>query len=143
MANEQNLKNGAATQFKSWEEAAKNGAKGGINSCKARRRKADHKKMAQQVLDGTFKDKNGREFTGEEAIIQGLVANLASPNSKNWGKAMSLMIELLEADKSRDEKQRLKAEVALLKAKVKLLTESDSTTLDKLDEVLGKIESNF
>jgi hypothetical protein len=99
--------------------------------------------MAQQVLDGTYKDKNGREFTGEEAIINGLVANLASPNSKNWGKAMSLMIELLEADKSRDEKQKLKAEVALLKAKVKLLTESDSTTLDKLDEVLGKIESNF
>lgn len=143
MANEQNLKNGAKTQFKSGEEAAKNGAKGGVNSGKARRRKADLKKMAQQVLDGTFKDKNGREFTGEEAIIQGLVANLASPNSKNWGKAMSLMIELLEADKSRDEKQKLKAEVALLKAKVKLLTESDSTTLDKLDEVLGKIESNF
>lgn len=143
MANEQNLKNGVKTQFKSGEEAAMNGAKGGVNSGKARRRKADLKKMAQQVLDGTFKDKNGREFTGEEAIIQGLVANLASPNGKNWGKAMSLMIELLEADKSRDEKQKLKAEVALLKAKVKLLTESDSTTLDKLDEVLGKIESNF
>lgn len=143
MANEQNLKNGAKTQFKSGEEAAKNGAKGGKASGKARRRKADLKKMAQQVLDGTYKDKNGREFTGEEAIINGLVANLASPNGKNWGKAMSLMIELLEADKSRDEKQKLKAEVALLKAKVKLLTESDSTTLDKLDEVLGKIESNF
>lgn len=137
MANEQNLKTPSAS------EARERGSKGGINSGKARRRKADLKKMAQQVLDGTFKDKNGREFTGEEAIIQGLVANLASPNGKNWGKAMSLMIELLEADKSRDEKQKLKAEVALLKAKVKLLTESDSTTLDKLDEVLGKIESNF
>lgn len=137
MANEQNLKTPSAS------EARERGSKGGINSGKARRRKADLKKMAQQVLDGTFKDKNGREFTGEEAIINGLVANLASPNSKNWGKAMSLMIELLEADKSRDEKQKLKAEVALLKAKVKLLTESDSTTLDKLDEVLGKIESNF
>ena len=142
MANEQNLKP-FEKNCRSNEEAVRNGSKGGINSGKARRRKADLKKMAQQVLDGTFKDKNGREFTGEEAIIQGLVANLASPNSKNWGKAMSLMIELLEADKSRDEKQKLKAEVALLKAKVKLLTESDSTTLDKLDEVLGKIESNF
>jgi hypothetical protein len=142
MANEQNLKP-FEKNCRSNEEAVRNGSKGGINSGKARRRKADLKKMAQQVLDGTYKDKNGREFTGEEAIINGLVANLASPNSKNWGKAMSLMIELLEADKSRDEKQKLKAEVALLKAKVKLLTESDSTTLDKLDEVLGKIESNF
>ena len=38
MANEQNLKNGAKTQFKSGEEAAKNGAKGGKASGKARRR---------------------------------------------------------------------------------------------------------
>ncbi len=140
MANEQNL---ISNSERTPNELREQTRKGGINSGKARRRKADLKKMAQQVLDGTFKDKNGREFTGEEAIIQGLVTNLASPNSKNWGKAMSLMIELLEADKSRDEKQKLKAEVALLKAKVKLLTESDSTTLDKLDEVLGKIESNF
>lgn len=143
MANEQNLKKGVATQFRAGEEQAKIAQEGGKASGKARRRKADLKKMAQQVLDGTFKDKNGREFTGEEAIIQGLVANLASPNGKNWGKAMSLMIELLEADKSRDEKQKLKAEVALLKAKVKLLTDSDSTTLDKLDEVLSKIEGGF
>jgi len=137
MANEQNLK--PAAHPLTVEEASK----GGTNSGKARRRKADLRKMAQQVLDGTFKDKNGREFTGEEAIIQGLVANVASPNSKNWGKAMDLLIKLSGADKSREENQKLKAEVALLKAKVKMLTESDTATLDKLDEVLSKIEGGF
>lgn len=113
MANEQNLKTPTAS------EARERGSKGGINSGKARKRKADLRKMAQQVLDGTFKDKNGREFTGEEAVIQGLVANLADPKGKNWGKAMDLLVELLGAKQSREEKQKLEAEVALLKAKVK------------------------
>lgn len=120
MANEQNLKP-FEKNCRSNEEAVRNGSKGGINSGKARKRKADLRKMAQQVLDGTFKDKHGKEFTGEEAVIQGLVANLADPKGKNWGKAMELMIRLLEADKSNEEKQKLKAEVELLKAKIKSL----------------------
>ena len=113
MANEQNLKTPTAS------EARERGSKGGINSGKARERKADLRKMAQEVLDGTYTDKNGREVTGEEAVIQGLVANLADPKGKNWGKAMELLIKLSGADKSREENQKLKAEVALLKAKEK------------------------
>jgi hypothetical protein len=119
MANEQNLV--PFTSMQSREEAVKNGKKGGVNSGKARKRKADLRKMAQQVLDGTFKDKNGKEFTGEQAVIQGLVANLADPKGKNWGKAMDLLVQLLEANKSSDEKKKLKAEVELLKAKIKSL----------------------
>ena len=115
MANEQNLKTPTAS------EARERGSKGGINSGKARKRKADLRKMAQEVLDGTYTDKNGREFTGEEAVIRGLVANLADPKGKNWGKAMDLLVQLLEANKSREEKQKLKAEIELLKAKIKSL----------------------
>ena len=115
MANEQNLKTPTAS------EARERGSKGGINSGKARKHKADLRKMAQQVLDGTYTDKRGKEFTGEEAIIQGLIANLADPKGKNWGKAMDLLVQLLEANKSREEKQKLKAEIELLKAKIKSL----------------------
>lgn len=120
MANEQNLKP-FEKNCRSNEEAVRNGSKGGINSGKARKRKADLRKMAQEVLDGTYSDKNGRKFTGEEAVIQGLVANLADPKGKNWGKAMDLLVQLLEANKSREEKQKLKAEIELLKAKIKSL----------------------
>ena len=91
MANEQNLKP-FEKNCRSNEEAVRTGSKGGIYSGKARKRKADLRKMAQEVLDGTYTDKNGREFTGEEAVIQGLVANLADPKGKNWGKAMELLI---------------------------------------------------
>lgn len=137
MANEQNLTPFTSEQNR--EEAVKNGKKGGVNSGKARRRKADLRKMAQQVLDDTFKDKNGREFTGEEAVIQGLVANLADPKGKNWGKAMDLLVQLLSANKSREEKQMIKAQTALIKAKAELLNVSDDSVLEKLDDVLKQI----
>jgi len=133
MANEQNLK--PAAHPLTVEEQSK----GGKASGKARRRKADLRRMAQEVLDGTFKDKHGKEFTGEEAVIQGLVANLADPKGKNWGKAMGLLVELLSANKSREEKQMLKAQTALIKAKAELLNVSDDSVLEKLDDVLKQI----
>lgn len=143
MANEQNLIPG---DKRSQSEARENGKKGGINSGKARRRKADLRKMAQQVLDGTYTDKHGKEFTGEEAIIQSLVANVASPNSKNWGKAMELLIKLSGADKSREENQKLKAEVALLKAKIKQIEQIgagiDVEDLSSLVGLLNRGDTN-
>lgn len=133
MANEQNLK--PAAHPLTVEEQSK----GGKASGKARKRKADLRRMAQEVLDGTFKDKHGKEFTGEEAVIQGLVANLADPKGKNWGKAMDLLVQLLSANKSREEKQMLKAQTVLIKAKAELLNVSDDSVLEKLDDVLKQI----
>lgn len=133
MANEQNLK--PAAHPLTVEEQSK----GGKASGKARKRKADLRRMAQEVLEGTFKDKHGKEFTGEEAVIQGLVANLADPKGKNWGKAMDLLVQLLSANKSREEKQMLKAQTALIKAKAELLNVSDDSVLEKLDDVLKQI----
>lgn len=133
MANEQNLKPAAHPL------TVEDQSKGGKASGKARKRKADLRRMAQEVLDGTFKDKHGKEFTGEEAVIQGLVANLADPKGKNWGKAMDLLVQLLSANKSREEKQMLKAQTALIKAKAELLNVSDDSVLEKLDDVLKQI----
>lgn len=132
MANEQNLK--PAAHPLTVEEASK----GGKNSGKVRRQKADLRRIAQQVLDGTYKDKNGNEMTGEELVLNGIVANL-SPKSKNWGKAMDVLIKLLDADKSRDEKQQIKAQTALVKAKAAMLSGNDSSVLEKLDDVLKQI----
>lgn len=136
MANEQNL---IPNSERTPSELREQTQKAGIASGKARKRKADLRRMAQEVLDGTFKDKHGKEFTGEEAVIQGLVANLADPKGKNWGKAMDLLVQLLSANKSREEKQMLKAQTALIKAKAELLNVSDDSVLEKLDDVLKQI----
>lgn len=136
MANEQNLKPG---EYKLSQEEAK---KGGVNSGKTRRRKADLRKIAQQVLDGTYTDKTtGLRMTGEELVLNGIVANL-SPNSKNWGKAMDVLIELLGVNKSHEEKQQIKAQTALLKAKVDIMTGADTSALDRLDAILKGMKDN-
>lgn len=116
--------------------------KGGIKSGESRRRKANLRKLAQQVLLDKHTDKNGREFTGEEAFVIGLTANLANPNSRNWGKAMDLIIQLTGANKTEEECERIKAETKLIQAKVDMLTGADTTALDKLDELLKEQKDN-
>lgn len=51
MANEKNLEKGKATQFRSGEEAVKNGKKGGIASGEARREKSTLIGTIAQVID--------------------------------------------------------------------------------------------
>ena len=50
VANNENLEKGKATQFRSGEEAARNGSKGGIASGAARRRKKSLKEAADLYL---------------------------------------------------------------------------------------------
>lgn len=130
---------GKDTQFKSGDEAAEKGRKGGKASGVARRRKADLRRMAQDILDGTYKDKNGKPFTGAELIQNGLMQNLSNPNSKNWGKAMDIFIQLTGANMSPEQKQKLKAETQLAKAKAKAADpkQAVSTVNDNFLEALN------
>lgn len=140
MANEQNL---IPNSERTPSELREQTRKAGIASGKARKRKADLRKIAQQVLDGTYTDSNtGVKMTGEEIVLNGIVANLSDPKCKNWGKAMNLLVELLGADKSREEKQQIKAQTALLKAKVDVLTGADTSALDRLDAILEGMKNN-
>ena len=52
MANDENLKKGAATQFRAGEEQAEVARKGGIASGKARRRKGAARKILSQIAAG-------------------------------------------------------------------------------------------
>jgi LDH2 family malate/lactate/ureidoglycolate dehydrogenase len=137
VANEQNLK--PFTEDQNREEAVKNGRKGGKASGVARRRKADLRRMAQDILDGTYTDKNGKPFTGAELIQNGLLANLGNPNSKNWGKAMDIFIQLTGANMSPEQKAKLKAETQLAKAKAKAADpkQAVSTVNDNFLEALN------
>ena len=51
MANDQNLNNGVATQFRSGEEAARNGKKGGIASGQARHQKKTLSELAKMIAE--------------------------------------------------------------------------------------------
>lgn len=85
MANEKNLKNGEKTRFKSGEEAARNGRKGGKASGKARREKADLRKAVQAALDNEYKTKAGT-MSGVDLLVASMM-NIAG-NPKNKGSAV-------------------------------------------------------
>ena len=46
--------------------------RGGIASGKSRKEKASLRKAAQDVLNGTYKDKTGQEFDGAKVVILNL-----------------------------------------------------------------------
>lgn len=112
---------------------------GGKASGRARKEKASMRKAAQMILDGTFTDKNGVPFTGLELIQRGLMANIGNPNSRNWGKAMDLLVTLTSAGMSPEQRAQIEAETALIKAKAAAMAgtgEQKNGMLEKLIEGL-------
>lgn len=136
MANEQNLR---PSEYKLSQEEAK---KGGVASGKARREKANLRKMAQEVLDGTFTDNNGKEVTGTELVIRGLVQNLAKPGTRNWGKAMDLLITLTSAAMSPEQKANLKANTAKIKAETDRMKDSGEQHNGILEALIKGLQDN-
>lgn len=79
MANEQNLR---PCEYKLSQEEAK---KGGINSGKARREKADLRRQAQLWLETEVTtDKHGQPLTGAQLMMAVAAKELAKGNAKFW-----------------------------------------------------------
>lgn len=103
MVYEDLIENGKATQFQSGDEAARNGAKGGIASGASRRRKRTLKQaadlaMSLPVSDNRVKAKlkkmgfDADDADNQMAIIVGLMASAMKGNPK----AAALLFELLD-----------------------------------------------
>ena len=111
VANEQNLRPG---EYQLTHEEQK---KGGIASGAARRKKADLRKAFREAMETTYTDKKtGRELTGEEIVIQALMANLANANGRNFGKSLDAALTLLGAKETPTDEKIKKAQLELLKA---------------------------
>ena len=102
MANEKNLENGKATQFRSGEEAARNGRIGGIASGAARRRKRSLKEAADlylslPVTDRRVWNKIARDGVEPEDIDNqmAIVAGLAKVAAMGDSKAAKVLFDLL------------------------------------------------
>lgn len=79
MANEQNLRPG---EYKLSQEEAK---KGGINSGKSRREKADLRKVIQTWLESqATTDKNGNPLSGAELMAAVAVKEMSKGSARHW-----------------------------------------------------------
>ena len=81
----ENLKKGKATRFRTGEEQVKTARKGGIASGKARREKADLRKQIQLFFESeATTDKNGHPLTGAELMVKVAVKEMTKGNPKYW-----------------------------------------------------------
>ena len=126
MANENNLKNGEATQFRTGEEQVEIARQGGIASGQARREKKTIQKILADLLDSEIKDspqfaklasKMGVESDKSVKDIFTMVCLLNSVKSGNLGD-LERLSKLLGEDKEN----------------------ADASVMAKLDEVIGKVD---
>lgn len=85
----------------------------------------------QNLLSGTYnlKDISTGEvkvMTGEEAIALSIMRTAMNPKDKNWSRAVQYALQLDGSDRSPEDKDKAKAEVKLIKAKIKQLEEGGS-----------------
>ena len=102
MANEENLKKGKDTQFRTGEEQVKIAQKGGKKSGEVRSANAEMRKRLEQILkmtlhDGkagkikTLADAKGANLTISDALLVKLVTMALSGNIKAMNKLMELL----------------------------------------------------
>lgn len=136
--NEENLK---PSEYKLSQEEAK---KGGINSGKARRKKADMRDAVQAMLDGEYKS-DGAKITGVEAMAKKLFALALEKNGKQNIAAIKLIIELTSQSGNALIDKKTKAEIKLLEAKLNALTgENEKFNEDEMPQLwkaLGEEEN--
>ncbi len=132
MANEQNLQ---PSKYKLSQEEAK---KGGKKSAEARRHKADVRKAIQAIIDGTYKDKSGKDVTGADILAINLFKMASNIEHKQCLASIRSIIELLGQDLSPEDKRIKKAEIKLLETKIELLSNAGQRQNEKELPMLWK-----
>ena len=134
MANEQNLVKGGAAHTLTAEDQSSGGKKSGV----VRAERASLRKAAQEVLNGEYTDKSGKKLLGANVVILNLFKIAADPHNKQCIQAVRLLMELYNEDKSPAEMEKLRAEIALLKAKTEVIhgAEQDFEDLTALTDML-------
>lgn len=114
--NEQNLR---PCEYQLSREEAK---KGGIASGETRRKNASLRKAMQMLLDSTFKDKNGNDISGADALCLSMFKIASNSKDKQAVQAFRSIMELM--------------------GEAKVPAEVSNPGMDKLDEILAGLRSN-
>ena len=132
MANNENLKRGAATQFRSGEEAVRNGQKGGVASGRRRRDRRTFRETLLELLALPDIDRNGNPvvspLTGKPLSVRESIVMQALLSARKGN--MRALQTILDAVGERTFK---------VEADVSLDTMSDA----QLDEIVRQISSNI
>ena len=114
------LKGNPATQFQSGREAAEIGRKGGLASGESRRKKRDIRKALEERIVDVYTDKSGNKLEGIDVLSATLFKIASDPNHKQVIAAQRLIFELLEMDKTAEDKKRIKQALKIQEQEIKL-----------------------
>lgn len=128
--NDENLKKGKETQFRSGEEQAEKARKGGVASGRSRRKKSDIKKTIQAILDETYTDNKGEKKTGEEILAITLFKIATDKKHRQCIQAQRLIYELTGQDKTPEDRKRIKQALKLQEKEIELIQKK----IDKDDD---------
>lgn len=148
MANSKNLKKGELTRFRSGEEAARNGRKGGQASGQARRRKAAMRETMNRLLtmqvevDGLsdILRADGSESTYEEVITMAMIEQAMRGNVKAF---LAIRDTLGQTTKSEADLEEQKVRVTAAKAKAGQEEEKEQEDDGFLDAFNGTAETDW
>lgn len=124
--NNQNLKRGnPATQFNG-QTAVENGRKGGLAAAKKRKKRQEVREVIQSILDGEYevKDKDTGKTdkkTGTETLAYTLFKIATDPKHKLCIQAHKLIYELVDMDKTPEEKKRIKQALKMQQKEIELM----------------------
>lgn len=148
MANNENLKKGELTQFRSGEEAARNGAKGGKASGAARRRKADFRKTLNLLLTAEIDNPEwrpileslGLDCTLESAMLMGQIKAAMMGDSR----AARFVAEYAgQSGKTDAEQEEQIVRTAAAKARAGLADEEEEQDDGFMDALKGTAEEDW
>lgn len=142
MANDENLKKGELTQFRSGEEAARRGRAGGKASGAARRRKADFRRTLNALLTTEIDSPEwtpilkamGLDSTLESAVNMAMIKEALAGNVKAYVAIKDVLGQTSKSDTDLEEQQlRMAATKSKLGTDVEEEPEDDGF-LDALNE---------
>ena len=128
--NDENLKKGVKTQFKSGEEAARNGAKGGRIAQENRRKRNELKEAMIAMLDAEYIDSKGNTAKGIEVVVTELFKAATDRKSRNYNRSLDTLLALTGYDQSEEERKRIKNALILQAQEIEL----NKKKMEKMDE---------
>ena len=128
--NDENLKKGVKTQFKSGEDAAKNGAKGGKVAQANRKKRKELKEAMIAMLDAKYPDKQGNTHTGTEIIVTELFKAATDRKSRNYNRSLDQLLALTGLGLTEEDAKRIQNALTLQAQEIEL----NKKKMDKMDE---------
>lgn len=128
--NDENLKKGVKTQFKSGEDAAKNGAKGGKVAQANRKKRKELKEAMIAMLDAKYPDKQGNTHTGTEIIVTELFKAATDRKSRNYNRSLDQLLALTGLGLTEEDAKRIQNALTLQAQEIEI----NKKKMEKMDE---------